>query len=120
MSPVKPIAASQARDAAVLFAALGDPTRIRLLDRLSTNGRESTTQLCERADVTRQAITKHLTVLADAGLVRDERRGRERLWSLEPKRLEDARRHLDRVSEQWDEALGRLTRHLEGSLDAES
>lgn len=115
MSAARPIAASQVRDAAPLFAALGDPTRIRLLDRLSTNGPESTTRLCERADVTRQAITKHLTVLSDAGLVRDERRGRERVWALEPARLDDARRHLDRIGRQWDDALARLKEHVEGS-----
>jgi DNA-binding transcriptional ArsR family regulator len=58
--------------------------------------------------VTRQAVTKHLRVLAGAGLVRGTRRGRERLWKLEPKRLEEARRSLDLISKQWDQALGKL------------
>ena len=63
--------------------------------------------------MTRQAITKHLTALADAGVVRGTRRGRERIWELQPKRLEMARRYLDEVSGQWDEAIGRLRAFVE-------
>lgn len=113
MSPARAFAAAQVRDAAPLFAALGDETRIRLLDRLSTNGPESTAALSSRADVSRQAITKHLTVLASAGLVRDERRGRERLWALQADRLEDAHAHLTRISTQWKDALDRLKEFVE-------
>ena len=58
--------------------------------------------------VTRQAITKHLRVLEAAGLAHSRRRGRERLWQLERGRLQQARRYLDSISAQWDEALGRL------------
>ena len=58
--------------------------------------------------VTRQAATKHLRVLERAGLVRSRRRGRDTLWQLEQKRLREARRHLDVISQQWDTALGRL------------
>ncbi|MBA3319555.1 MAG: helix-turn-helix transcriptional regulator [Gemmatimonadales bacterium] len=58
--------------------------------------------------MTRQAVSKHLRVLAGAGLVRGVRRGRESLWRLEPSRLDDARRSLDHISRQWDQALGRL------------
>jgi len=96
-----------------LFAALGDETRLRLLARLSSDGPESIAGLSARADVTRQAITKHLTVLARAGLVRDERRGRERIWRLEPRRLAEAHEHLERISRQWDDALARLASHVE-------
>jgi DNA-binding transcriptional ArsR family regulator len=105
--------AAQVRDAAPLFAALGDETRLRLLARLSTNGPDSITGLSARSYVTRQAITKHLTVLSRAGLVRDERRGRERIWRLEPQRLAEAREHLERISRLWDDALARLARHVE-------
>jgi DNA-binding transcriptional ArsR family regulator len=94
--------------AAPLFAALGDETRLRLVARLCDEGPLSTTRLSEGAPVTRQAISKHLQALAGAGLLRDERRGRERIWELEPGRLEEARRTLARISEQWDAAIGRL------------
>ena len=113
MSPARALAATEVRDAAPLFAALGDETRLRLLGRLSANGPDSITGLSARSDVTRQAITKHLAVLARAGLVRDERRGRERIWQLEPRRLEDAHEHLERISNLWDDALDRLARHVE-------
>src|SRR5262245_27582139 len=96
-----------------LFAALGDETRLALVERLSAGGPQSITRLTEGSAVTRQAITKHLGVLAGAGLVRGVRRGRERIWDLDPARLEEARRFLDRISRCWDEALGRLKRFVE-------
>ena len=114
MSPARALAAAEVRDAAPLFAALGDETRLRLLARLSAQGPESIVGLSARADVTRQAITKHLNVLARAGLVRDERRGRTRVWRLEPRRLADAQEHLARISSLWDDALARLGRFVEG------
>jgi len=85
-----------------------------LLIRLSSGGPGSITQLSAKSAVTRQAITKHLRVLADAGLVRSSRRGRERVWDLEPKRLDDAHAYLERISKQWDDALGRLRQFVEG------
>jgi predicted transcriptional regulator len=63
--------------------------------------------------VSRQAVTKHLQVLARAGLARSRRRGRERVWQVEPRRLDDARHWLARISTQWDDALGRLKALLE-------
>ena len=114
MSRPNAAARSPVRDAAPLFAALGDETRLRLLIRLSSGGPGSITQLSAKSAVTRQAITKHLRVLADAGLVRSSRRGRERVWDLEPKRLEDAHAYLERISKQWDDALGRLRQFVEG------
>ena len=63
--------------------------------------------------MTRQAITKHLHALAEAGLVRDRRRGRERIWQLEPRSLAKAHRCLDRISAQWDAAIERLRAFLE-------
>ncbi len=94
--------------AAPVFAALGDETRLRVVARLCVGGPQSITRLSEGAEVTRQAITKHLHALAGAGLVRGRRHGRERIWELEPEQLDAARRSLDRISEQWDAALGRL------------
>jgi DNA-binding transcriptional ArsR family regulator len=93
---------------APLFAALGDETRLSLVSRLSAGGSVSVTQLTAGSGVTRQAVSKHLAILAGAGLVRGTRRGRESLWRLEPSRLDDARRSLDHISRQWDQALGRL------------
>lgn len=96
-----------------MFAALGDETRLKLLFKLGSEGPLSIARLSEDASITRQAITKHLSALADAGLVRDARSGRERIYELSPRRLADARRCLDQISAQWDEALERLRRFVE-------
>ena len=85
------------RARAIVFAALGDETR-----------------LTEGTGLTRQAVTKHLRVLEDAGVVRSVRLGRESLFELEPHPLDDARTYLDQVSRQWDDALARLKAHVEG------
>ena len=106
----------QAREAAPVFAALGDPTRLRLVSRLCNDGPLSIARLSDGARVTRQAITKHLHTLAVAGLVRDSRQGRERVWELAPRRLESAQLYLDSISRQWDEALGRLKAFVEEDL----
>ena len=110
MSPAdKAVAhARRAHDAAALFAALGDATRLQLLIRLSTSGPESIAQMSEKSAVTRQAITKHLQVLSDAGFVSGERQGREHIWRLQPKRFREVHAQLDRISRQWDDALERL------------
>lgn len=106
-------AASRVRDAAPLFAALGDETRFRLLARLASDGPGSIARLGARAPVSRQAITKHLEILSDAGLVTSRRRGRERIWQIETSRLVEARRYLDLISRHWDDALDRLKRFVE-------
>jgi DNA-binding transcriptional ArsR family regulator len=98
---------------APVFAALGDETRLRLVSRLSAGGPASIARLTAGSSITRQAITKHLQVLAGAGLVRSRRRGRERVWELRLQQLEEARRSLDAISRQWDEALGRLKSFVE-------
>ena len=99
---------------APIFAALGDKTRLELVARLCSGGPLSIARLTAGADITRQAITKHLNILADAGLVRDIRVGRERLWEVETRQLEEARRCLERISSQWDDALARLKLAVEG------
>jgi DNA-binding transcriptional ArsR family regulator len=98
---------------ALLFAALGDKTRLRLVSRLCDDGPMSITSLTAGSRVTRQAITKHLRVMEEAGLVRSRRHGRESVWQLDQQRLEDARRYLGLISKQWDEALGRLRKFVE-------
>jgi len=98
---------------ASIFAALGDETRLRLALRLCDGGPMSISRLTVGTRVTRQAISKHLRVMEGAGLVRSTRRGRERLWQLERRRLADARHYLDLISKEWDEALGRLKKFVE-------
>jgi DNA-binding transcriptional ArsR family regulator len=107
------LSSSGARAAAPLFAALGDPTRLLLLGRLSSGGPGSISQLAEKSQVSRQAITKHLEVLSSAGLARSLRQGRERIWELEPARLGDAHGYLQQISQQWDAALHRLKKFVE-------
>lgn len=98
---------------ASVFAALGDDTRLRLVAVLCVGGAVSIAQLTATTEVTRQAVTRHLQVLADAGLVRDVKVGRERLWQFDPRQLEEARRSLELIGQQWDQALGRLKLSLE-------
>jgi DNA-binding transcriptional ArsR family regulator len=93
---------------APIFAALGDEMRLRLIVALCVGGAMSITQLTSGTEITRQAITKHLDVLAAAGLVRDVKVGRERLWEFEPAQLIEARRSLDVIARQWDVALAKL------------
>jgi DNA-binding transcriptional ArsR family regulator len=97
-----------------VFAALGDPTRLRLVARLGSEGPLSIARLTDGSDVTRQAVSKHLRVLAGAGLARGAREGREQVWRLEAARLDEARRSLELVSRRWDDALLRLKASLEG------
>jgi DNA-binding transcriptional ArsR family regulator len=98
-----------------MFAALGDENRLAIVARLCSHGPLSITRLTAGTSVTRQAVTKHLNVLAGAGLVRDVRRGRERIWELEPDQVEAARSYLDQVTKRWDESLGRLAKFVEQS-----
>ncbi|HJP97733.1 MAG TPA: metalloregulator ArsR/SmtB family transcription factor [Rhodanobacteraceae bacterium] len=101
------------RNSGPVFAALGDPTRLRLVAALCAGGALSIARLTAGTAVTRQAVTRHLEVLAEAGLVSDFRQGRERLWQLEPSRIDEARRSLDAISAQWDQALKRLKTFVE-------
>jgi len=102
-----------ARDPAPVFAALGDPTRLGLMSRLSTQGPLSIVRLTDGYPVSRQAITKHLRVLASVGLVRAARHGRETRWAFDPAPLDSARASLEEISRQWDAALGRLQAFVE-------
>ena len=106
-------AAVRVDEAVPVFAALADATRLRLIGRLSSDGPLSITRLSDGTGVTRQAITRHLETLGDAGLVRNARRGRERVWELDRKRLEKAQRYLNEVAAQWDAAADRLRAFVE-------
>lgn len=87
---------------------MGDPTRLKLVALLCAGGAFSIAQLTANTDITRQAVTKHLQVLADAGVVRDMKAGRERLWQLDPAQIEAAKRTLETIGRQWEIALGKL------------
>jgi DNA-binding transcriptional ArsR family regulator len=100
-------------EAALLFAALGDETRLALLRRLSEGGPASISTLSESFRVSRQAITKHLQFLAGAAIIDGKRAGREHVWALNPERLAEAQRCLEIIARGWDEALGRLKAQLE-------
>jgi DNA-binding transcriptional ArsR family regulator len=100
-------------EAALLFAALGDQTRLALLRRLAEGGPASISVLSETFDVSRQAITKHLQFLAVAEIIDGKRAGREHVWALNPARLTEAQRCLEIIGRGWDDALGRLKAHLE-------
>ena len=106
-------AAAEPKRSARLFAVLGDETRLRLVSRLCDDGPTSITGLTRGFNVTRQAITKHLRVMEEAGLVHSRRHGRASVWQLSPRCLGDARRYLELISKQWDDALGRLRKFVE-------
>src|SRR5262245_10389523 len=99
---------------ASLFAALGDETRLSVLARLCNGRPQSISRLTAGTNLSRQAVTKHLRVLADAGVVRSIRVGRESLFEFEPQPIEEVRAYLDQLSRQWDDALARLKAHVEG------
>jgi DNA-binding transcriptional ArsR family regulator len=96
-----------------VFAALGDSTRLKLVAVLCAGGAFSIAQLTATTEISRQGVTKHLQVLADAGVVRDLRLGRERLWQLEPGQIDEARRTLEVIGRQWEVALGNLKTFVE-------
>lgn len=96
-----------------IFAALGDRTRLSLLMTLSDGRTRSIASLSAQSKLTRQAVTKHLQVLENAGLVSSARSGRESLYAYRPEPVAAARSYLDAVSAQWDEALDRLRGFVE-------
>ena len=98
---------------ASIFAALGDTTRLSLLAKLGDGRRCSISQLTEGSRITRQAVTKHLRVLESVGIVRSNHRGRETRFEFDPQPIAGMKQYLDSVSEQWDQALGRLRAFVE-------
>ena len=98
---------------ALVFAALGDQTRLSLVARLSEGQPYSISELTSGSRLTRQAITKHLRVLESAGLVRHVRAGRESRFEFDPRPIHNLREYLDDVSAQWDQALARLKSFVE-------
>lgn len=101
------------RATAPVFAALGDETRLALIAKLCGGEPHSISQLARGSRLTRQAITKHLRVLENVGMVHSVRSGRESLFKFNPEPIEEMKKYLDRVSELWDQALGRLKSFVE-------
>ena len=106
-------APSRRRSQAPVFAALGDETRLALVARLCRGQPHSISQLTEGTKLTRQAITKHLRVLENVGIVRGLHRGRESLFQFDPEPVMGLKEYLDLVSAQWDTALARLQAFVE-------
>lgn len=96
-----------------LFNALGEPNRMRIVTRLCDGGPSSTSEVTEVVSVSRQAATKHLLALESVGLVTSERRGRERIWRMQPDALTDASGYLERLARRWDHAIDRLRAFVE-------
>lgn len=103
----------RAQDPATIFAALGDRTRLSLVRKLSDGQSRSIAKLSVDTHLTRQAVTKHLRVLENAGLVSNTRVGRETLFAFKPEPIDEIKSYLDRVSQQWDDALARLKQFVE-------
>ena len=98
---------------APVFAALGDETRLALVAKLCRGQTRSISQLTAGSRLTRQAITKHLRVFESAGVVHSLRSGRESLFAFDAEPIEEIKKYLDAVSEQWDQALSRLKSFVE-------
>lgn len=103
-----------------VFEAVADPTRRALLERLREVGPLTLGALAAPFPMSRQAVTKHLNALADAGLVRISRRGRERVHELDGRPLRELERWLAPYAEEWDRRLGRLRTHLGEAPTAEA
>ncbi|MBM9596148.1 ArsR/SmtB family transcription factor [Roseitranquillus sediminis] len=99
--------------AAPVFAALGDPTRLTLVQALADGQDRTLGDLSQGLTMTRQAVTKHLRVLEAAGVVTSRRAGRETRFELRPERIGEMRDCLDEIGRQWEHALQRLKMHLE-------
>lgn len=113
MSRNKPGAARLLQEKAQVFAALGDETRLSLVKHLADGEAHSIAELSVDSPLTRQAITKHLRVLEDAGIVRSEKSGRESLFRFVPEPMDELKVYIAELSAQWDQRLSRLKEFLE-------
>lgn len=114
---IAPVTA-HSRDPSHVFLALADPTRRKMIEQLSVLGPVTITQLTEVFPITRQAVTKHLDTLHDAGLVATERRGRERIVTFRPEPLREATDWVSTIEARWDRRLAALANFL--ALEAAS
>ena len=101
------------QNTATVFAALGDSVRLGIIARLCDGGPLPTIKLTHGTNLSRQAITKHLRILEDVGLVQSKRVGRDRSWQIEARQLAKTRAYLEQISAQWDARLERLRSFVE-------
>jgi DNA-binding transcriptional ArsR family regulator len=98
-----------------LWSAIADPSRRRVLDLLVSNGAVSASWLAGRVPFSRQAVSKHLVVLEEAGLVRRRKQGREVLYEVVADRLDQATRAMAELAAQWDRRLNAIKRLAESA-----
>lgn len=98
-----------------LWAAIADPTRLRLIDILLSQGDATATRLAAELPISRQGVAKHLAVLEAAGLVARRRTGKEVRFAVRPERLDQATRRMAEVASGWDSRLGRIKRMAESA-----
>jgi len=98
-----------------LWSAVGDPSRRRVLDVLVRGGEASASALAEKVPVSRQAVSKHLVVLEEVGLIRRRKQGREVLFQVDAKRLDEAARAMAELATRWDQRLGAIKRLAEAA-----
>ena len=116
MSPVKRKSSAQFEpESGARFCGARRPHAAEARGRTLSGGALSSSQLTANTYISRQAVTKHLQVLSDAGVTRDMKAGRERLWQLDPARIEDAKRSLEVIGQQWEAALGKLKAFAEAT-----
>lgn len=96
-----------------MFSALGDPIRLSLVSKLVSGKQCSISELTEGTHVTRQAITKHLQVLENVGVVHSFKEGRQSLYELDTKPIESLQKYLTVIASQWDESLSNLKAFVE-------
>ena len=101
-----------------LWAALGDPMRLRLLDLLLERDEATASALARTLPITRQGVAKHLTVLERAGLVKARRAGREVRFTVRDDRLDQARRQMAQIASRWGERLAAVKQIAEGAHKA--
>ncbi len=109
---------SDGEDPDRLWAALADPTRLRLLDLLLESGETTASALARQLPITRQGIAKHLAVLERVDLVQARRTGRETRFTIRDERLSQAQRQMAQIASRWDERLATIKRIAEATHKA--
>ena len=110
--------AQEGGDGDGLWAAIGEPSRRRIVDVLLVRGESTPSGLAADLPFTRQAVSKHLGVLDRAGLVEGRRAGREMRWAIKPERLDAATKEMRAVADSWDRRL-RLIKEIAEQIHAE-
>ncbi|PKL34268.1 MAG: transcriptional regulator [Spirochaetae bacterium HGW-Spirochaetae-10] len=113
MTALKNLTPAKAQAFAAVFAALGDETRLSIVARLADGRPQSISTLTANTELTRQAVSRHLRVLEDVGLVQSKRSGRETLFEIDLRPFKDMNDYMNLVSSKWDQALGRLKSFVE-------